>query len=138
METHEKVCADISSSGEMSTGVCMDAMDALAANHGLFSECFVVPSEQASLGTMKVPEVSLFRAMLERGVEDLFFQSANDPGGAAKIRRDTKKWLMSDNTEDVFAFITLCDMFHIDGKHFRQGLLNLLSKGLTLKIEKED
>ena len=117
----------------------MDAIDALAAEHALFSELFVIPSEQVSLRTLKhVPEIALCRATLERGIEDLFFVSKVDPGGAAKIRRDAKQWMMANHHDDPMSFVSLCDLFHFDIACLRNGLLNLLSKGINLTIQKED
>ncbi len=113
----------------------MDAIDALVGNHALFTEHFVVAPERA---IPDVPEIALLRSVLERGIEDLFYTSKVDPGTAAKIRRDAKKWILANDYEDAVSFVTICDVFNLDIRHLRNRLLDMMSKGEFLVIERED
>lgn len=116
----------------------MDAFDALPSSNGLFSELFVPPAEPASLSTIQdVPEIALYRSIFERGIYDLFYHSKVDPGGAAKIRRDSKNWIMSNRTDDIMCFISLCDLFLIDPENLRKRLITMVEEGLVIK-QRED
>lgn len=125
-------------------GVCVDAIDgisvdALVAEHSLFSELFVPAIEKVSFASLKdVPEIALFRSVLTQGIEDLFYQNSVDPGGAAKIRREAKKWMMSDCSNDPLSFVSLCDMFLLDVSYLRSGLQKFLFTDVCFKFKREE
>lgn len=126
-----EVCVDATGA------IAIDALgdiNAFAANRDLFSELSVTPSEKASLNTIRdVPEITLFSSILTQGIYDLFYHNNADPGAAAKIRRDTKNWMLSNNTDSIVCFVSLCDLFLIDPDNLRQKLLSMISKGLVLQ-----
>lgn len=113
----------------------MDAIDALVGNHALFTEHFVVAPERA---IPDVPEIALLGSILERGIMDLFVQNKAEPGTAAKIRRDAKKWMMANNPHDAFSFVSICDVFRFDVPNLRNYLLSKIERGEIITIEKDD
>lgn len=125
-------------------GVCVDAIDgvavdALAAEHALFSELFVPSIERTSFGSLKdVPEIALFRSVLEQGIDDLFYRNSVDPGAAAKIRYEAKKWMMSDCSDDPLSFVCLCDMFLLDISYLRNGLNKLIVSNASFKLPRDN
>lgn len=102
----------------------MDAFDALLGENCLFSEQFEIPADRFKIEYgQDVPEINLMRAILLNGIESLKYNDNKNPGAAQQIRRQAKAWILANDLNDPYSFVSLCDIFNFEVIRLRDFIL---------------